>query len=336
MKVDKAELQRVLEIVSPGLVAGKAELVEQSASFAFVNGRAVTYNDEISVSHPIENFEVQGAIKGDELYQLLDKITTEEITIEPSEGQIIIKAGKGKAGLALEQEIKLPLEEVDDKDWKDLPEGFTEAIRFVSSCCSVDISNPILVCIHIRKDGIIEACDNFRATLYRVDKLPVPSFLIPNSAAQQLIKYAITKIKIGKGWVHFKTEEDTVFSCRVFDDNYVDTASIFDMKKKPPRVELPKNTTGILDRAKVFAKQTSVLDEEVTVTIADNKLTIRGESASGWFEESADVKYSETPISLLVNPSFLQDVLGKVKQCLIIKDKIKFIGKDWEYVIALI
>ena len=53
MKLNKADLQRALEIVKPGLA--NKEMIEHSTSFAFINGKVITYNDEISLSK-VANF----------------------------------------------------------------------------------------------------------------------------------------------------------------------------------------------------------------------------------------------------------------------------------------
>ena len=92
MKINKAELQNALEKVKPGL-AGK-ELIEQSTSFSFVNNRVVTYNDEISISHPVKGLEIKGAVKAQALYSFLGKVKKEEIDVEYEDNQIIIKTGR--------------------------------------------------------------------------------------------------------------------------------------------------------------------------------------------------------------------------------------------------
>jgi len=53
MKINKNELKNALEIVKPGLA--NKEIIDQSTSFAFMNDCIVTYNDEISVSHPVKD-----------------------------------------------------------------------------------------------------------------------------------------------------------------------------------------------------------------------------------------------------------------------------------------
>jgi len=77
MNIQKEQLKKALETVKPGL-AGK-EIIEQSTSFAFMGDRVVTYNDEISISHPVEGLNLTGAIRAEELYQLLSKLKREEI-----------------------------------------------------------------------------------------------------------------------------------------------------------------------------------------------------------------------------------------------------------------
>ncbi|NMA23687.1 MAG: hypothetical protein GX938_09320, partial [Spirochaetales bacterium] len=101
MKINKTELQKALEKVKPGL--SNKELVEQSTSFAFMGGRIVTYNDEISISHPVKDLNVTGAVKAQSLYAFLSKIKRDEIILEWEENQVVIKAGRSKAGLVLEQ-----------------------------------------------------------------------------------------------------------------------------------------------------------------------------------------------------------------------------------------
>ena len=148
MKINKTELQKALEKVKPGL--SNKELVEQSTSFAFMGGRIVTYNDEISISHPVKDLNVTGAVKTQSLYAFLGKNKRDEIILEWEENQVVIKAGRSKAGLVLEQEIKLPVEEVGEiGKWKELPAGFLNALRFCYPCCSKDMSRPILTCVYV-------------------------------------------------------------------------------------------------------------------------------------------------------------------------------------------
>ena len=63
MQINRQNLQKALEIVKPGL--SNKEIIEQTTSFAFIDGKVVTYNDEISICHPVEGLTLEGAVKAD-------------------------------------------------------------------------------------------------------------------------------------------------------------------------------------------------------------------------------------------------------------------------------
>ena len=210
--------------MKPGLA--NKEIIEQTTSFAFFEGRVVTYNDEISISHPLEGLKLEGAVIADKLYALLGKIKKEEIEIKVEGSEILISSGRIKAGLTLQSEIKLPLgEEVMTKSkWKALPEKFTKSVSFVMTSCSRDMSRAVLTAVHINKDGFIEASDSYRVARCDLgEEMPVKTFLLPASSAVEMVKFNPTYIAEGKGWIHFKTEEDSIMSCRIFEDEYPDT-----------------------------------------------------------------------------------------------------------------
>lgn len=333
MKINKVELQKALEIVKPGLA--NQEIVEQTTSFAFINGRVTTYNDEISISCPV-SLNVEGVIRAEELYQLLTQVKQDEITLTTQKDAVLLQAGKSKAGFPLIKEIKLPLSEIDNKGWKKLPENFLEALHYVSFSGSKDASYPILTCINITKDGLLESTDNYRATQYNIDAIPF-SFLLPLNAITGLSNLPVTQIKLTKSWVHFRTKDDIIFSCRTFDGEYPDVSELFSYgRKQATKIKFPGGIDEVLDRAKVFTKQTEQQDECVTITLSKEKLVVESKSDYGWFKEQVAADYNGMPISFLISPSFLQDILKRIQQCLLIKDRLLFTGKNWKHIVALV
>ena len=211
----KQDLLTALETVKPGLAS--KEMIEQSTSFAFMNGQVVTYNDEISLSHPIPDLEIKGAVQAEELYKLLNRLKEDEIEVEIKKNELRLESGNTKAGLTLQQEIKLPLEEIGETGkWKILPENFLKHVRFAMTCCSRDMSRPVLTCVHISKEGLIEGSDSLRITRCQLEgEMPVKTFLLPVSASVEVVKLEPTKVAEGDGWIHFKTDEGTILSCRI-------------------------------------------------------------------------------------------------------------------------
>ena len=332
----RKDLLDALTIVRPGL--DSKESIEQATSFAFIDGRIVTYNDRISISHPIPGMEITGAINAEEFYQLLSKLKKDEIEISITENEVLMKSGRATAGFALQREIKLPIGELGKiSAWKKLPEHFIDALKFAIPSCAGNVNDPILTCIHIRKDGYIESSDGFRIARFKVETMPISDgLLLPGSTASSLIKYNIQHVAETKGWIHFRVSDGgTVISCRVFHGSYHNTEP--HLKVSGVTFTMPNSLGDVLDRAAIFSNQdqTHILNEQVTITIADNRMRISGKGDHGWFEEELNVHYTDEAVSFLVNPGFLMSILGQIKVCTLGKSSMKFEGENWEHVIAL-
>ncbi len=334
MKINKMDLQNALEKVKPGL-AGK-EIIEQSTSFAFMGDRVVTYNDEISISHPVKGLDVSGAVKAQALYSFLSKIKRDEIDIAWEENQVVIKAGKSKAGLVLEQEVKLPVEEIGDiGKWKKLPAEILDALKFCHSCCSKDMSRPVLTCVYVGGDSV-QASDTFQIVKYNLDKkIPVKGFLIPASAVRELIKYDIKEIAEGQGWYHFKTDDGTIFSSRVFDGEFPAIDKFLEFNGV--EISFPKTATQALDRARIFSKGSFNADnlETVEIEVNDGEIKFFARDESGWFEERIKTKYKGEKIKFIAGVEFFINLLDQAPTCIYGEDRVKFSGEKWTHVVAV-
>jgi len=336
----KQELIAALECVKPGL--SNKELIEQSTSFAFINGRVVTYNDEISISHPVAGLELTGAIQATELYSILKKLKQEDIEISLTDTEVLLTAGKVKVGLILQQEIKLPINEIGEiKKWKILPEDFEKAMQMAMMCTSTNSTKPVLNCVHINK-GFIEGTDNYRiyktdiATVFNtVEGEPKDDILIPATSVSVLLKFGASKISLTSGWVHFKsTENGAILSCRTFADAFPSTDGITKIKGKP--IKFPKTISNILDRATVFGKHgASVTDEEVHVLLENKRIKISAKSESGWFSEEANVDYNGEKVEFNIMPSLLKGILGETTTCLFNGTILRFEGEGWLFITLL-
>jgi hypothetical protein len=337
MIIKVSEMKRALEIVKPGLA--NKEIIEQTTSFAFMNGRVVTYNDEISISHPVKGLEFEGAILADEFYKFLTKVKTEDIDIDlVTNEQIVMKSGRSKVGLTIQTEITLPIDEElkHGKKWTSIPDNFMEGLQFACQSCSSDMTNPKLTCVHINEAGFIEGTDNYRICKYTLDKeLPIETTLIPATAIIVVIKINPTKMAQGKGWFHFKTKEGTIISCRTFKEEYVNLAPFLKNKKTGTVITFPDTIFEVLDKAQVFAQRKSSIDESISIFVKSKVLTVKSESATGWFEEKVPFKYLGDEFNFNITPYLLKDILKQNKKCYISKNELRFQGENWIYLTAL-
>jgi len=331
MEIEREELKQALETVKPGLA--NKEIILQTTSFAFMDGDVVTYNDKISMRHPVKGLDLEGAIKADELYQLLGKLKAKELTLEVSENEVLIKSAKSSAGLKLTEQISLPLDEIDEiGKMKTLPIDFLPAIASAVQSTTKDMSMAILTCISI--DGYnLDSSDNSRISRVILEnEMPVDAFLLPNDVVPLILKMKATKIALTDSWVHFGNDEGTLLSARIFADIFPDLGKYLKLQKAV-KIQLPEELAEMLDRAAVFSKRDHFLDELVTIQIEPKKLKVKGESDTGWYAEVAKLKYEGEVISFEITPFVLQGILekGKEMQYSSKQSMIKFETENWQY-----
>lgn len=335
-KINKLDLQKALTIVKPALA--NKEVIEQSTSFAFMNNKVITYNDEIAISHPL-SIDIEGVIQANELYSLLARTKDEEIQLSTKDNKLSIKGKKYKADIKFINDVTLPYEsEIGKlKEWKKLPDNFIESLKLCIFSASVDTSRPLLTCVHLN-ESYIEACDNYRMIKYNFDKSYFNKVLFPANSAKKLIQYNPIKFCSTKGWIHFITKEKTIFSSRVFEDEYPDTSSIMEVMEgvEGTKIRFPEETKEIIGRAEIFSRidEGIDIDEQITLNFNKNKMTIISNGEIGNFEEVVKIEYEKKEIEFLMNPAFLFEALNIVDSAVVGKDILMFKNKDFIHVVA--
>lgn len=331
MKINKPKLLKALAIVKPGL--SNQELIEQSTSFAFLDDRVVTFNDEISLSHPVEELELTGAVRAEELYGFLNRIKGDEIQMRVTDNELLLKAGRSKAGLTFEADIVLPLDEVnEEKEWHDLPEEFTHNLMFIKDSASRDMGRRVLTCVHVT-EKLLETSDSFQIMRLYQEGWPFDNYLIPAENISEIHKVEPTQVAESSGWLHFRNPGGTEISVRVLMDSFPDTSGHFEVEGQD--LEFPKSMVEILDRVLVFTKREDGMDEEMEIKLKSNTMLVSGKNSYGWFKEKAKAKFEGDGGSFWINPMLLQNILKRSNTCVLGSEKIKFDGDDWEYVAVL-
>ena len=333
MRLNKEMLASALELVKPGLAT--KEFIEQSTSFAFIEGRVVTYNDEICLSHPVEGLNITGAIKANEFYQFINKIKKEEIDVEISDNEILFKSGRTKAGFTLQKEIKLPLDEVAEKGrWKKLPEDFSHYLSLAAGACGKDDTLRKATCVYIQKEGILIGSDGNKIMKCDLETdFEINTCLLDAHSALEVVSLNPYKVAESEGWLHFKTKKGTILSCRLLDDTYMSNIEEL-IVVEGVEITFPNTIINMLERASVFAKRDYILDENVDIQIEKNKLCITAKSDTGWYKDSIKI-VSEEDVAFSITPYLLRDILKETKNFRLSENAVKFIGAGWEYVATL-
>ena len=336
MKVNRKKLLETLALVKPGLAS--KELIEQSDSFVFTKGNVHTYNDELSVAHPID-FHVEGAVRAAELFALLNKTKEDELEIEASEGGLTVIGKKFKAQIQFQPDIVLPIFFGDDEsyDWKDLPSDFSIGVASCLFSVGKDMSEPVLTCIHAFENKV-ESCDRYRLTRYifSADKTVIyDDLLIPATAARELSKYKPIQYAIAAGWIHFSSEAGTLFSCRTYGQlKFPDLTK--NLEIAGGTVKFPEDMNEMLARAAIFAGDSLSGTPTVSVSIGGGKIAVRGVQDSGSFEEWSRIRYDGQPISFHINPTFLFSILNSKCDAVAAETRLKFQNANFTHVVCTI
>lgn len=339
--VTKTELVKALSFVQKGVAI--KELIQQSACFVFEKGRVYSYNDEISISHPID-FPYQGAVRAAEFFELINKMPEGEIefTLMKDGNELRLKSGKSRAGMLFQSKILLPYNAAEYQgDVVKAPEGLIEAIKFVSVACVRDVTKPKLMCVNVTPNRA-EASDAFRIITKEYansEKGEFPAFMVPAHNLTALFPYAndIAKVVIDSEWAHFITKEDAVFSCRTFSqDKFPEVDKYLIIKGE--EIMLPKVVAECVGRASVFslAKSKDTLAiPKITLHFEKGLLRISSRSSSGWFKEEMEIGYEGEEKTCLIHPEVFQQVTQLSQQCVLGLGSVLFKGNNWQYVVAL-
>lgn len=328
MKINRLQLINLLESVEPGL--SQRDIVEQSSCFVFTEGYLQTYNDEVSCRMEVET-PLRGAVQAKPLLSTLRKMADEDVTLEQTTGELIVRGKNKRAGVVMEHDILLPVDKVElPKKWKTLPPEFVDAVAITQQCASKDASKFHLMCLHITPTHV-EACDNVQLTRYNV-ALPIQeSTLVKRESIKGLPTLAVTKISESDSWLHFKNSRGLVVSCRKFSGDYPDL-SLF-MKTKGEPTSLPKGLIEAAEIAEVFSSEEE--SNEILVELKPGKVRLSGRGVSGWYEEVRKLAYKGSDTSFMISPALLRELVKQHNEVYISDSQLTVDGGSFIYTTSL-
>lgn len=335
--VDRVEFLKILDRMKHGLA--NKEIVEQSTSFIFSDGRVFAFNDTVLVSSDT-HIEGTFSVSASELMAVFNKLKEKEVSLTVGENELLLKSGKFKAGVRLDKEIKLSVEEVKmPKRWRSLPEGFIDGLKTCEFSASRDMSRPTFCTIHITENKM-DSFDNYRFTRYTMKGRFVKRALLPIGSASVLSGLeGLKEYGVAKGWLHFKMEDGVEISCRTYDGDYPDIDGLIEGMGEGQSVIFPDKLKEALERVSVLSEDDLADGKTVTVLWAsDGELILRGEGSAGWAEEKFDAPTKgKDDIKFKINPKFLLDILSHNSKIQITDDgsKMVFEGDNFIHVLCL-
>jgi len=330
---NRLDLLTVLDSLKPGLSN------REETSYLFMKDRIATYNDELCLvaDYPI-GFE--GSVRAEELYKLLMKTSAKEINLDLEEQQLKVKAGKSSFGLAYREgsEIQEKVESLKHKElkWRPLSKELKDAMVLCSFSASKDMTKPALTGVYVG-GGEVLSSDNYRISWYKVEEGIRRSFLVPATSIVHLIGYEMKEYCLMDSWIHF-SDGKLHFSARLLSEEFPTKAREFFPEETEEGFELPKELSGVLDKAMVLLQDDFLLDKAVKLTFTEKDVSCRVDKMDvGWFLESVPLERgTKGQIEIEINPVFLKEILKRTSTVSLMgEDKVLFTSGNFRHLIAL-
>ena len=331
MKVDREELLRCMEAVSPGL--DKQATIDQSDCLIFEGGKLRTYNIEVAcwIESPLGDFT--GALKAESAIQLLQKLTEKQVQVSQEEGLLIINGKRRRAKLLLEESIRLPSAVNEEPEqWVPLSPEFGEAVDTVRHCVSRSREEFIINCIHIHPEWV-EATDDVQLARYFIKTGVAESCLVRPSSVRQVVQLGMNESGLTKTWLHFRNAQGLHLSCRKYMETFPPCSEVLAHTGQP--IKLPSGLKNIVDRAEVFSVDNADQSSTVEVRIKGGKIRIKGVGPYGEYEELKVID-SDADVSFVISSKMLVELAEKSQECQIVEDRMLLVDDEkYKYATAL-
>lgn len=317
MKVLKNDFLLAMKKCLPGVEKGSS-IIEGADTFVFSKNAIHSYNDSISVSVPFKA-ELSGAVKSVDFFKFISKLSGDNIEIEKNEESFKIKAGKVDADFVLQTSSiidHISTLNIEELEWKKLPGNFFDAVRL----CKISCNHTPLRGIFI-SDKFVRSTDIYRINRHSLDT-DMGTFWLDDPAVTELLK--IDKPKeyvVSESWVHFRTDDKTVFSCKRRDESSFPIQKVdemIDQHKKDDECienELPAGLASVTDRISTLASDVNGM-AAVRMTLKKDKIEFYSERVSGKVREEVALEKpfkDDVNLTLWMDPAFLMEAAQKVK-----------------------
>jgi len=304
-KIKQKALKKILTILKPG--TNKAISV-QAGCVTFRDDIITTESPFFSVSCPLKS-GIHGSFNLTDFLKIVGQIKAgTEINIEktPKTLKLSVTEGEKKLQFALKAQWEFPASALPipaDKDWNDIPNGFTDGLAntFPITKKSANPSNH-LHCVHITPK-YFAATDGSRVVMRAVKNHFSKPVILPANSIKELLK--INPVHYAQVGPHlfFRNEQGVVYSLSEFLDQFPEIGHLFKMKLGP------EITTTEAFRETVETAN-SMDAQRIELHFRESKnVTLTAMTQSGPIRGVCPIEYDGPNFNIKIRPEFMLDGL---------------------------
>lgn len=342
MKVQTKQLQQALSTLEPAL-SGSASLDPVAGHICFIGGGVYAHNGQISIftEGATGDEELNGWVAGKRLMKFVGGLKVEEVDVSQGEGEVLLKAGRSRAGLTtldVPHDIDENLFDAPDYEWDEFAEQFIEGLRFCRH--AVDPNPAEMAHHHLYVGDVMMATDPYRLAIWRDTGGEDLGLMIPYPAINPIIDQECRWTIASEDTTYFYNGQTVISFSTISPDIFPDTAPVLSLDQ-PTQITLPfKQMHDVLGRIGALADHVEGEGREghsATVSISKSGIKMRAESGGGWAEEVVRTRGGTGggPTFNINVENFLQ-FTEEATEVWVDKSRIKFVGDHYEYVLALV
>jgi len=338
----KAIVENISELTKNLFNISSSDTSINTSYLKFSENKLITKSQEMYIEAKLKHDIKDCVIMFDKFQKLLESLNPKkEIEIVSSENFIKIKhKDKGKIVAKIpfvEEEIDFPKIK-KTKKWEAIPKNFFPALSFCKISLSKESINWILTYFGIFEDGLITTDEN-RCSYYPFSNPLSKDFVLSSQCVSLIENLGLDFYHVGKKSIEFKSEKYYIKIPLLVAEYPKIKEEIFEKE-----VKLETNRIGFLkaiERCKIFASGESLKKEEISIVIQKNKkFEISSKNDFGSSLEKGRMKSKiKEDIEMIVNPSYLIDILKKISSRNVIfyysSNRIIFEQEEFKHVIAL-
>lgn len=343
MIINREDLLKALSTVKPAV--GKSSAIDQMGHFLFTGEDIAAFNEKICIHYLMET-DFECSIESDDLYNLIQLTSGEEIELNFSESEeekkLIIKSSgdnveeEGELNSCLDSghvdRITSITEMLDNANFVKLPSNFIEGVQMCMFSASTDPISGTATCIHVKGDEI-HAHDNSRASIYKMDG-DMGEFMMDAGIISELSKLEIVEFALSDYWCHFATEDDITFSCKRIFGEEKDIKNVMDVKGV--KITYPDKLKDFIDEMTFMAGDKDL--RVIKIEIDTDQILMEGRKHQrGKLKKKIKMETGvDELISFTANPISLSQVLEHTKEGIVGEFKLYFKSGNYEHLLMMI
>ena len=202
-----------------------------------------------------------------------------------------------------------------------------------------DMTRRDLTCAHVSGKSV-KSSDDYRVSVQdisvdRRDRIKEP-ILVPGHLISDIVRMVPHKYTQDESWGYFINQEGIILAFRKVEGEVLDERNFFEFDTLASAT-LPAGLRSVVEDVSVLTKDQEEIDRKITLNIAKDEITCKGEKETAWFEKAVEIENDTLnikPISIKINPMFLSQILGRTTTVEFGEDRVLFSSGSFKHLIS--